>query len=252
MAWRVLFNDGDFRYYLEPLGNRWIQLAVSIALAVIPLITAIAGVLLYVQAFYGVKFNKIGIKEQRGFHPIGTPLSAMKGVFHHEKGDGEHSRQLSAATSVEDLSMMRAGVGAGATVQRRSVLIGTVEYNITDWNIKVKIGGLGVMAQLMGQNLQHQDLVWVVPCVGDIDYPVDTPAPAMHIKILDRIYGVQVQYHKVDNITYVLLDAPVFRKQTQKEPYPARMDDLDSAIYYSAYVYSWVQELLETGNVLET
>ena len=27
------------------------------------------------------------------------------------------------------------------------------------------------MAQLMAKNLEHQDLVWVVPCVGDVDYP---------------------------------------------------------------------------------
>ena len=35
---------------------------------------------------------------------------------------------------------------------RRTVLIATMEYDIEDWAIKVKIGGLGVMAQLMGKN----------------------------------------------------------------------------------------------------
>lgn len=33
----------------------------------------------------------------------------------------------------------------------------------------------------------------------------------------------------------MLLDAPVFRKQTKAEPYPPRMDDMESAIYYSAW-----------------
>ncbi len=46
---------------------------------------------------------------------------------------------------------------------------------------------------------------------------------------------VSVQYHTLRNITYVLLDAPVFRQQTKSEPYPARMDDMISAIYYSAW-----------------
>lgn len=36
--------------------------------------------------------------------------------------------------------------------ERRTVLIATMEYDIEDWAIKVKIGGLGVMAQLMGKN----------------------------------------------------------------------------------------------------
>ena len=57
----------------------------------------------------------------------------------------------------------------------------------------------------------------------------------MHVRILENTYEVAVQYHRLRNITFVLLDAPVFRKQTKAEPYPARMDDLDSAIYYSSW-----------------
>ena len=57
----------------------------------------------------------------------------------------------------------------------------------------------------------------------------------MEVNILGNVYEISVQYHTLRNITYVLLDAPVFRKQTKGEPYPARMDDLDSAIYYSAW-----------------
>lgn len=53
--------------------------------------------------------------------------------------------------------------------------------------------------------------------------------------ILGTPYEIEVQYHTVRNITYVLLDAPIFRKQTKAEPYPPRMDDLDSAVYYSAW-----------------
>lgn len=33
------------------------------------------------------------------------------------------------------------------TENRRTILIATMEYDIEDWNIKIKIGGLGVMAQ---------------------------------------------------------------------------------------------------------
>jgi alpha-1,3-glucan synthase len=60
-------------------------------------------------------------------------------------------------------------------------------------------------------------------------------AAPMFITILGNTYEVAVQYHTVRNITFVLLDAPVFRKQSKADPYPARMDDLDSAIYYSAW-----------------
>ena len=70
---------------------------------------------------------------------------------------------------------------------------------------------------------------------GDIKYPVDCPAESIAIKVLGSMYEIKTQYHVVDNITYVLLDAPIFRQQTKADPYPARMDDLESAIYYSAW-----------------
>ena len=75
----------------------------------------------------------------------------------------------------------------------------------------------------------------VIPCVGGIEYPTDEEAEPMLVTILGTQYEVNVQHHKLRNITYVLLDAPVFRQQTKAEPYPARMDDMTSAIYYSAW-----------------
>lgn len=57
----------------------------------------------------------------------------------------------------------------------------------------------------------------------------------MEVTILGEKYDIQVQTHQLRNITYVLLDAPIFRAQSKTEPYPPRMDDLDSAVYYSAW-----------------
>lgn len=36
LAWRIMFNDADLRYYLVPTGNRWVQLTLSILLGLIP------------------------------------------------------------------------------------------------------------------------------------------------------------------------------------------------------------------------
>src|SRR4029077_2695820 len=89
---------------------------------------------------------------------------------------------------------------------RRTVLIATMEYvstmsahqhianlvkDIEDWEIKIKIGGLGVMAQLMGKSLTDHDLIWVVPCVGGIDYPIDQPAEPMTVTILGALYTIK-------------------------------------------------------------
>jgi hypothetical protein len=51
----------------------------------------------------------------------------------------------------------------GTRKNRRTTLVATMEYGIEDWVIKANIDGLGVMAQLMGKNLESQNLV------GDID-----------------------------------------------------------------------------------
>ena len=53
--------------------------------------------------------------------------------------------------------------------------------------------------------------------------------------ILGRQYRVMVEMHQFGNVKYLLLDAPIFRDRTMKEPYPARMDDLLSAIFYSCW-----------------
>ena len=83
--------------------------------------------------------------------------------------------------------------------------------------------------------LDECDLMLITISIGDIKYPIDRPAESIAIKVLGSMYEIKTQYHTVDNITYVLVDAPIFRQQTKAEPYPARMDDLDSAVYYSAW-----------------
>ncbi|KAB8236607.1 alpha-1,3-glucan synthase Ags3 [Aspergillus alliaceus] len=231
LGWTISLNDANLRYELTPVGSGWAQLVLYVLLWVLPILMALAGVFIFIRTFYRVKLNTDGdvVKEDK------LPLLFWRRVKGKFTGDGD-SDTMSDKSLPTDIAI------AGAPEQRRTVLIATMEYNIEDWKVKVKIGGLGVMAQLMSQHLKHQNLIWVVPCVGDIEYPTDTIIEPFVVTILDKPYLINVQYHVVDNITYVLLDAPVFRQQTKAEPYPPRMDDLDSAIYYSA----WNQCIAET------
>ena len=88
---------------------------------------------------------------------------------------------------------------------------------------------------LVSVTLRVCNNILTVISIGDIKYPIDRPAESIAIKVLGSMYEIKTQYHIVENITYVLLDAPIFRQQTKAEPYPTRMDDLDSAVYYSAW-----------------
>ena len=231
LGWRVVVDDGTMRFKVLPSGSMWTQIILYILLWTVPVITAAFSSWLYAQSFYKVKFNEIGISANGGLIPM-----AIRRRF-QRIADEEPDEKPSILARFKKGSKF---LHEKATVvdpqgKRRTVLIATMEYDIEDWALKVKIGGLGVMAQLMGKNLGHQDLIWVVPCVGDLEYPVDTPADPMNVTILGNQYEIKIQYHKLRNITYVLLDAPVFRQQTKAEPYPARMDDMPSAIYYSAW-----------------
>lgn len=220
LAYRLQVQDSTLKYGLIPVGNMHLQLALYILLWIVPLLAGMVAVEAFRRSFYKIKFNEVGVAQPSGFTLL---VTKAKDAF--------------ADRSFKDTSekSIVAGVAAAGGGKRKRILIATMEYNIDDWAIKIKIGGLGVMAQLMGTALKHQDLIWVVPCVGGIDYPIDTPAEPMYVKIMGQYYEINVQYHKLGNITFVLLDAPVFRKQTKAEPYPPRMDDMESAIYYSAW-----------------
>ena len=127
--------------------------------------------------------------------------------------------------------------------KRRCCLISTLEYEIIDWKLKVKIGGLGVMSSLKGKAKMDVDLIWVVPKVKDLEYPPGEPAEPIEVIIFGEPYLIELKTYVLDNTTYVILDSPVFRAQTDEGgPYPARMDDLSSAIFYS----TWNQAIAAT------
>lgn len=218
LSFMLHLDDSSGQLQMRPAGNMWVQILLFVLLAVIPVITASVATWIYFTSFYQVKLNRSG-------YTVGF-WSFFKRVFKGPKLQG----------FVEMDSVTSSPVRTTATLStRRSVLMATMEYNIDDWDITIKIGGLGVMAKLMSTALPHLDLVWVVPAVGDVDYPVDTVAEPMFVQCLGQQYEIQVQYHKTRNITYVILDAPIFRQQTKASPYHPRMDDIESAILYAAW-----------------
>ncbi|KAF1954873.1 hypothetical protein CC80DRAFT_526600 [Byssothecium circinans] len=233
---RIIANDGDLRYTFEPTGSAWRQLAISILLALVPLFTGALAIYLFRKSFYDVKFNELGLAEKNSSrYPTFAGAMWKKSTGNLTRFTKQMQIALPAPERQEGFAMTHGS-------RRSTVLLATMEYDIEDWKLKVKIGGLGVMASLMGKNLQHKTLIWVVPCVGDLEYPIDQPSEPMEITILGQLYSINVQYHRYQNITFVLLDAPVFRAQTKSDPYPARMDDMESAVFYS----SWNQCIAET------
>ncbi|KAH6637311.1 glycosyltransferase family 5 protein [Chaetomium tenue] len=230
LAYKLVYYDDKFRFEYLPTGHIGIQILLFILLAVLPLLLAILAGWVYMRSFYQVKVNKSGFTS-KGWKPLKLGTVSRLDL----KSFTKRGVEMSAMTPTPPPSAAMAPLGASGG--RRTVLIATMEYNIDDFGIKIKIGGLGVMAQLMGTALSHVDLIWVVPVVGDVDYPTDrmTHAESMFVQVMGQPYEIEVYYYTTKNITFVVLDCPIFRKQTKADPYIARMDDIESAILYAAW-----------------
>ncbi|KAG7294144.1 hypothetical protein NEMBOFW57_004212 [Staphylotrichum longicolle] len=254
VGWRFEVDDAAMKYHKFPAGSRDRQIAIFSLMWILPLLGGWIVVFIFTGSFYKVKHNISGAAKNGGISEKLRQVFEMKEKPHLRPSRppsvsssfGSPARPGTSHSTARGMDGAAFGMEIGAP--RKKVLIATMEYDIEDWRIKIKIGGLGVMAQLMGKALGHLDIIWVVPCVGGLEndypngYPIDQRADPMEITILGAKYNVDVQYHKLRNMTYVLLDAPVFRLQDPSRPYPDRMDDLDSAIYYSA----WNQCIAET------
>lgn len=238
LAWSLLVDDSTLTWSLQPRGEASVGAIMYALMLSIPLITGTLAVVIFMWSFYGIKYNRFGVKPKNhtNYFPIlgafgHKSTSDLKDTGGHmaEKVFG-HKHNTEIIGWPEDKN------------KRRKVLIATLEYEIIDWKLKVKIGGLGVMSSLMGKAMTDVDLVWVVPKVKDLEYPAGEPAEPIEVIIFGEPYLIEVETHVLDNITYVILDSPVFRAQTKADPYPARMDDLSSAIFYS----TWNQAIAAT------
>ncbi|CCM02383.1 uncharacterized protein FIBRA_04479 [Fibroporia radiculosa] len=238
LAWNLVVDDATLTWWVEPVGQSAVGAIFFALLLAIPFITGAIAVAVFMWSFYGIKYNKWGVKPNKDhnyFPIVGTFGSKSKASIHEahtplsEKVFGpKHHADIIGWP--EDKN------------KRRKVLISTLEYEIIDWKLKVKIGGLGVMSSLMGKAMTDVDLIWVVPKVKDLEYPPGEPCEPIEVVIFGEPYLIEVETHVLDNITYVILDSPVFRAQTKADPYPARMDDLSSAIFYS----TWNQAIAAT------
>jgi len=236
VSWTLVVDDSDLTWSLVPRGQSAIGAIMYALLLSIPIITGTLAVVIFMWSFYGIKHNKWGMpKEHASYFPI------LGSLGNKSKSDLKEPSVMSEKLFGHHKNAEIIGWPEDKN-KRRKVLIATLEYEIIDWKLKVKIGGLGVMSSLMGKAMSDVDLIWVIPKVKDLEYPSGEPAEPIEVIIFGEPYLIEVETHVLDNITYVILDSPVFRAQTKADPYPARMDDLSSAIFYS----TWNQAIAAT------
>ncbi|KAL8279670.1 hypothetical protein RQP46_007983 [Phenoliferia psychrophenolica] len=251
LGYTLSINAVTRQWFVHPRGSAVVSMALFLILALVPIIMASVAVIIYRKSFYRVTYNQIGVKAPRALPLWFQSLTAKS------KNSSRNSRY--SDFFAHDVVMVERPPGSAAgegvwpddPTARRKVLIATLEYELIGIQppIKVKIGGLGVMSSLMGKAMTDVQLVWVVPKVKDIEYPPFTPTDPIIVKIFDKEYPVEVEKYEIDNITYYILDSPVFRAQTKSDPYPARMDDLESAIFYSHWNQCVAEVIRRTPNL---
>jgi alpha-1,3-glucan synthase len=87
------------------------------------------------------------------------------------------------------------------------------------------------MTSLMAKTMHDVDLIWVVPKVQGIEYREARTQECVKVTSFGQDFVVGVSEYVFNNVTYVLLEHPVFYGQSPLVPYPERMNDLSSAIY---------------------
>jgi len=228
LSWTLIVDDATMTWSLQPRGYLSISAILYGLLLFIPFITAVIAAYIFMRSHYGILYNQFGVVSKKGYQSLGK--------------DDDDDRSLGEKLGFSSHKQTEIIGWPEDKAKRRKVLIATLEYEIIDWKLKVKIGGLGVMSSLMGKSMTDVDLIWVIPKVKDLEYPPGEPIEPIEVIIFGEPYLIEVEKHVLDNITYVILDSPVFRAQTKSDPYPARMDDLSSAIFYS----TWNQAIAAT------
>lgn len=94
-----------------------------------------------------MKFNRTGVPAVRSLLPLRLPQKLARSKDYNaipgSEDTAERGRSLQKMFGGVTPSIVPVVEGT-----RRSILIATMEYDIEDWQIKIKIGGLGVMSQV--------------------------------------------------------------------------------------------------------
>jgi alpha-1,3-glucan synthase len=122
LAYSFTLNDGLYKYDLIPVGNGWLQLALYLLLGLVPVLTGVFAIWVYMKGFYQIKFNEIGISEKASFLRIA--LRSRKG--NGKLGERDEEDNLTALGPPSPML----GVSATGSEKRRSVLIATMEYGM--------------------------------------------------------------------------------------------------------------------------
>lgn len=128
LAYQINIDDATYKYTLTPVGSRLQQIVVFALLWSLPVLAGAISIWTYMGAFYGVKFNKIGLSMPKGVSWFRSRHKFSK----LEDDDIEEVHRmrplfLSKAHQRYDSGVSNISVAPAAKEKRRKVIIATME-----------------------------------------------------------------------------------------------------------------------------
>lgn len=203
-------------------------------LALTPFLTGSAGICIYWYTFCTFK----GYEFDKSTNCAALPFRSLSKMRPHSwlpeiSLESAEQNHFTRSESLRDCSSQKSDLKTG---RRRTILFATMQYKIKDWNSKISVLDVEFMALMVSSYREDPDLMWIIPCFQGMNFPQGQQAEPMIVTIsgVDD-YVVQVQYHFVQNITYVLLDSLIFQTQTDDVPYSWSAHDMRSVVCYSTW-----------------
>ncbi|KIK62214.1 glycosyltransferase family 5 protein [Collybiopsis luxurians FD-317 M1] len=180
-------DDLTLMWTLQPCGKTSISMVIYGLLVSILLITATLAVSVFMLTFYSIEHNKYGIVKL-SYLPVFLlcKRSSLSMDLDMELALVDQKLTVHRETTEEVIGWLE------KKPKQRMVLIAMLEYEIMDWNLKVKIGGLGVMLSSMDKAATDVDLIWVMPKVKDSDYPLGVPDDPTEVPSTHRPKAIHI------------------------------------------------------------
>lgn len=145
IGFRITVNETAKQYSISAMGSRRYQITIYLLHGTLPILTGFASIRIYLHAFYVVRVSKFGQAQIESILPIKIRSKVQHRHWLPETASRPfREKNLKFSTSTN--RALTVPIDPQAVSRRLTILIATLEYLIDDWDIKVDVGGLGVMA----------------------------------------------------------------------------------------------------------
>ena len=152
LGWTIRLNDRTLEWSLEPRGSWTVGLIIFLILAIVPPLAGVIAVKTYQYFTYKIIENKVGrIHVDRRSRWQSRSINMTRTVVNTDAN--------TANTLPRNVEQDPPNISASKSLKKLSpstILLATLEYEIPDWKIKVRIGGLGVIVSLMGAHIKDR------------------------------------------------------------------------------------------------